>query len=591
MMLLILLIGLLSKEGLFARPVKITHYEKPFTDEKTPSSPHQSYSHEIFTESINTPEITIIPEKKMPAKPRVSCVLIVDQLAYNTFEKYIPYAQDGFKLLMNEGIVYSNITHPHGNPTTGTGHTAIVTGALPFQHGIIDNHWFDSKTNRIVGCDEDPSPDAAVFNPDGGVYKENKSSHFLAVDTLPDQFALASHEKTKHHSLAFSLKSRSANMPAGRAGKAIWLDDLTGKFTSTKAYYSTLPSWIEEFNEKHGLVFDKPYHWQPVYKEDFEGYQFPFTKRHEFTAFKKNIIGTNMIFKKNEKGFEKYVLLPESSKHLLNLVKHYTNTVITKNPDDRYFMTISLSSFDLIAHLYGQDSLESIDMFFHLDRYIGDFIRTMQSTLGADNVFFALTADHGSMPIPEIAKLKGINNATRIVAKDIVNKINDEIAVRYGLSNFVSEFNSPNLFLNQAKLSKCSPELKQKISETIKNLIYKHVPGVVTVWNAEELLAMTPTPGSREELMKNSIFPGRSGQIICLLRPYHQLTLYSEGTGHCTPYWYDLQVPLILYQKGMYEKKRINKPQLMTQFAATMAHILGIQKPSCSNPHILKGIA
>jgi len=96
---------------------------------------------------------------------------------------------------------------------------------------------------------------------------------------------------------------------------------------------------------------------------------------------------------------------------------------------------------------------------------------------------------------------------------------------------------------------------------------------------------------SFENFYKQQLYAGRTGDLICLTQPYCLLTSYPRGTSHSSPYDYDSHVPLVLYQKGRFEKKKINSKVWIPQLPVTLAHILNCERPSASTYKLLPGIA
>jgi hypothetical protein len=83
------------------------------------------------------------------------------------------------------------------------------------------------------------------------------------------------------------------------------------------------------------------------------------------------------------------------------------------------------------------------------------------------------------------------------------------------------------------------------------------MPGVAAVYRAEELSAGNPTLLQPRAAMALSYYPGRSGDLLFLQKPYWLLD-YSDsgtkrytGTSHGTPYNYDQHVPLFFMGYGI----------------------------------------
>ena len=104
-------------------------------------------------------------------------------------------------------------------------------------------------------------------------------------------------------------------------------------------------------------------------------------------------------------------------------------------------------------------------------------------------------------------------------------------------------------------------------------------------------LFMSVVPDYLENFYKNQLYEGRSGDIICMPQPYCQITKYPTGTSHSSPYDYDTHVPLVLYQQGRFGRQTIRSKVWMQQLPITLAHILGVQRPSASTFATLPGIA
>ena len=118
----------------------------------------------------------------------------------------------------------------------------------------------------------------------------------------------------------------------------------------------------------------------------------------------------------------------------------------------------------------------------------------------------------------------------------------------------------------------------------------RSIPGIKNVWTFDELEDSTFQPHQLESFYKNQLYAGRSGDIICQPEPYCQITKYPTGTSHMSPYDYDTHVPLIIYQNGRFEKKKVNKKVWMQQLPVTLAHILHVGQPSASPYDQLPGL-
>ena len=68
---------------------------------------------------------------------------------------------------------------------------------------------------------------------------------------------------------------------------------------------------------------------------------------------------------------------------------------------DTDLLAVSLSVNDYIGHAFGPYSPQIADNVLQTDRYLAEFLGELDKLVGLDNVWIALTADHGVAPNPE----------------------------------------------------------------------------------------------------------------------------------------------------------------------------------------------
>jgi predicted AlkP superfamily pyrophosphatase or phosphodiesterase len=76
--------------------------------------------------------------------PKLVVVIVVDGLPQEQVLKYRDqFGTGGFSLLLQRGAWFGNAHHAHAVTLTAPGHAAVLSGAYPYQSGIIANEWFD----------------------------------------------------------------------------------------------------------------------------------------------------------------------------------------------------------------------------------------------------------------------------------------------------------------------------------------------------------------------------------------------------------------------------------------------------------------
>ncbi|HEV2600871.1 MAG TPA: alkaline phosphatase family protein [Candidatus Babeliales bacterium] len=521
-------------------------------------------------------------------KPQLTIICIIDQWAYHYIPLLHPYFNAAFKYFLNNGIVYHNAYHPHACPETATGHATLSTGTYAQNHGIISNSWVDENGNSIKS-DKDSAENAAVFSPTE-LYQYGKSAANIMVDGLSDQLVLQQPTDQKRHVFSISLKSRAAIGTAGKLGKAIWYDTPTRCFTSSTAYFKELPHWITQFNSNKNLQSLHSMFWKPRYKLNSPAYQFKNIHNYEY-AGSPQIIGKQIsLQKKVELPYKDPIQKsPLGNQICLDLAVECINTHLPKNSTDSMVLWLELSALDYAGHMYGPECMETIDIIYHLDKQLQQFLKQVTKTVDKKKLLFILTADHGIEPIPELLAKRGIP-ARRLMLNEWIDDMNKQLAETVGVTNVLfPKVVPPYVYFDMQQFNALEQEEQNTIIKTVKEYLMKQ-PGVKQVWYHTELEQACFHENQLESYFKNQFYPGRSGQIIIQTDPYNILTEFKTGASHCTPYEANTHVPIIIYQKGVYEKQAVNEKVSTTQLANTVAHILNISKPSTSTGQLLPGI-
>ena len=89
----------------------------------------------------------------VPASPRLVVGITIDQLRSDYLEAFMNlYGEEGFKRLLKEGKVYSQVAYDFKHVDRASAQAAIYTGASPFKNGIVATQWLDRASLRPVHC-------------------------------------------------------------------------------------------------------------------------------------------------------------------------------------------------------------------------------------------------------------------------------------------------------------------------------------------------------------------------------------------------------------------------------------------------------
>ena len=142
----------------------------------------------------------------------------------------------------------------------------------------------------------------------------------------------------------------------------------------------------------------------------------------------------------------------------------------------------------------------------------------------------------------------------------------------------VARIASSNIFFSTGTYEKlkADPSAMQAVLQAIRS-----VPGVATVYRAEELQDRPATQSPIRAAEANSYFEGRSGDMFIVSKPYwlmsggpaHEERTY--GTSHGTPYNYDQHVPVLLMGAGIEHGEYFGRVT-PADIAPTLASLCGI---------------
>src|SRR4029453_7410758 len=89
--------------------------------------------------------------------PRLVVTVVVDQLRADYLQVFNRHWRNGFRTLLDQGMVFENARYPYLVAVSGAGDATIGTGALPHRHGLINNTWWQRNERAQTGCSADPA--------------------------------------------------------------------------------------------------------------------------------------------------------------------------------------------------------------------------------------------------------------------------------------------------------------------------------------------------------------------------------------------------------------------------------------------------
>ena len=342
-------------------------------------------------------------------KPKLIVFISIDQMRPDYFERFEQQFAGGFKRLYSEGVVFTNATLNYATTETGPGHATLSTGSYPGTSGIHANEWYDPKTKKQIYCVEDST--AKPVDGEGGGYSPKN----LVVTALGDWLK---EESLTSKVVTASSKDRAAILMGGkRANYAFWYDRKTGRMVTSAYYTKKIPDWAKKFNDGNWIEKNLPGSWWKLKPSgDYES-DGPDELQGEM------IWGMSSSFPHQfamEKKGDQVLTSPWGDMLTLDFARAAIEGENLGQRAATDLLCIALSCTDYVGHSFGPNSHEIHDHLLRLDQALGSFFNDLEKTVGASNVLFVLSADHGVMPLPEYTTKVLKATARRLLVDSVI---------------------------------------------------------------------------------------------------------------------------------------------------------------------------
>jgi predicted AlkP superfamily pyrophosphatase or phosphodiesterase len=521
-------------------------------------------------------------------------IVVIDQFRADQLNRHqAEFKGRGFNLFMKEGAWFTECYYDYANTKTGPGHATIGTGAYSDGHGIDSNEWWDASRSFDAPVDvvEDERYQLVDVPKSSIPTDPVKAAHSLIgaspvnlrASTFGDELRLATQGKARVYGI--SMKDRAAILPSGQsANGAFWVDANSGAFVTSTYYMEHLPQWATAFNagghaeqaRQEAKVDDKATFYSAVGKD-------PAANRYELDFAKALITGEKLG---------------------------------QNNVTDE--LVISLSPHDLEGHQYGPDSEQETRMVLALDQDLNSFFGWLDQNVGLQNVWVALSADHGVAPVASEATKLGVRGVS-LDANKLYASINAELNKRHSPGQNVYYLmpnpDLPYIVLDKRVYRKLNIDEKaaeDELAEVLPDAVTAQDPNPINGLSHTETeshaslkrLASSPRVDlvyTRTQLANGMLPPNSWGQLIAhsyvshgnwfdmlILDGFQMQSLNAAGTGttHFSPWSYDRHVPLAFYG-APFKPGEYHQLVAPVDLAVTFASLAGVNRPSAAVGRVL----
>ena len=505
------------------------------------------------------------------AHPRLAVNIVISGLRQSDIARYEKnFGKDGFLRLRNEGIEFTECYANYAPTTPEAGLATFATGATPAMHGIFSSVCYDRTFNKeVILCSKAVAADNSVRKEVEVCY----STQPFVAQTLSEAVVASS---PNNRAITIAHNPLSAMILAGRKGECYWLSE-EGKWSSADCYTELLPSWVENCNKDEISRIFATETWYGRYTSD----RYLNTRASDITIYEK---GKAKLFRSQRKMKEGWVeslrFMPSGNLAIFEFAKRAIGSLLPLHIDDKCkVLNICLDVPRAIAEKYGTDSIEYEDMLYSLDASLADFITFLYAqTSTREDVLLVVTSDSGMSPT-----VVENGDASRFNTRQFEVIMNAFLSARYTQDRWVLGYSDGSLYLNHDVIYRHKKSLTEVQNEVATfALQYRGVMATVT---ATAMRSAQFSSGAMA-MMQNGYSPRRSGDVLIMLDPERIELDHERVAMSGSAYAYDRHIPLFILG-GKTTPNRIERGVTTDQIAPTLAKILGVERPQCSDAEIL----
>lgn len=501
------------------------------------------------------------------AQGRLVVLVVVDQLRYQDVLWLSPeFGGHGFAGLGEpKPMRYETVV-----TETAADHAVLGTGAYADLNGIIGNRFWETGTPHEAVEDEQC--------PVWGAPKLGKSAANLRVPTVGDALKLGTDGAGRVVTVA--IKDRTALFLAGTsADLALWWENELGEFVSTSCYAKAAPGWVPQ----HPGAAYKDWVWTPL--RDLSAIV---PEKRASTAVPLFDIGPSFPHRVGQGKLDKrlYTALrytPASTTLALAAARAAIDGLQLGSSGRKDYLAVGLSALDGVGHMFGTTAPERVDTLLRMHEELGAFLSELRARFGR-RLSVVLTSDHGLTPTAdEQRRLRvaqgGSMNPTELSQK-VERAIEHELGPRQtqrelGLRQTQREAGAKTtqwvVGIDGSALTLAKP-FPQRAVEIAAETLQKE-PGI---WKA----IVTSRVAEADEDARHAVYPGRSGEVLIVVRPLWTLRKPTDAADHGSPWNDDALVPLFLQAPGFHFR---DEPRFRaTQVAPTVSLLLEAAQPAAA---------
>lgn len=493
--------------------------------------------------------------------PRLVVNIVVSGMSEGDLERYAEgFGEGGFRLLTS-GTSYPYASYGFA-PTTPSALATLTTGANPSLHGIVGYGWWNRTTGEYTSSVGDKH--FSTFNAD--IPESRVANTHLSVESLGD-VVVRNIEGAR--SVSVAADPSSAIILGGMNPSEVWwLDSLSGTWTTSTRYATSLPKWIKTLNNKDGWwrkQYGKPWvlsHGDDYYRNTLSTVVKPYGYKLTKEESRRKATPRDVM----EMGYS-YVLnsvVADAAKEAIiyNRLGGDTATDV---------LNICFDSPRRIAARYGLHSREMEDMYYRLDETLADLLRFASAQAGG-HLVVVLASDGECRPTDGSDERLFNTTQARFLA-------NSFLSASYGKGEWVLGYEDGGLWLNHNLIFSRGLQLEDVRGQVASFML--QLRGVSHAVSASDLMGGGVKQGL-VAVVQNGFYPRHSADVMLVLMPdWCEVSSEEERPSYSSslPYAPYRRAYVALWGEGVENGREVLHSVDVGSVVATLAEMVGVGLP------------
>ena len=512
-----------------------------------------------------------------PEKPKLIVTIVVEQMRFEYIDRFWhKFEKKGFKRLIGEGTNCKNTNINYMFTQTSPGIATIYTGTNPSVHGIVADEWHKINGDLVKSVYDKKVKGIGVTQEDLG----KSSPKNLLTTTISDEIKI-SDKQSKVFSI--SMDEKSAVLAGGHiADGAFYWDDVSGNWVSSSFYYDSLPSWVNDFNNKKLYETYLQKQWTTLLpieeyiesRNDTAEHEYGIGSNRQKTFPYDLGVMSNVTTKNKIKKYNILSMVPYGN----NFTKDFAiSTIVNENlgkDEHTDFISVSFSATENIGQRFGPFSVEVEDTYLRMDKELAHFLSFIDDFVGKENTLIIFTSNHGVSEIPYYSTQKRLPSG-QFKGTYSIALLKSYLNALYGEGDWIIGYKNQQIYLNHT-LIETSKRTVQEVQQTVADFVLQFT-GVANVITSTQMMQTNFSKGTFAK-MQNSYNQKRSGDVMINLKPgWVEDVTYATFSN--SPYTYDSHVPLVWYGWKI-KRKTIYKNVGLEDIAPSISSLLNISFPN-----------